>query len=283
MMNKLLSAEFTRLFKSRLFKVCMFLSGALGALFIIVRWMDVRANVTAYANLPREYSKADDMIFFGPMFVVFVMAIFTGLFVGTEYSDGTIRNKLIVGHKRSSIYISKLVVCIVANIIIHAICIFVPWGLGSLLLGVDTGAGVLLAKVFMLFVIVITMTALLLLISMLIQSKSIGSVSCLSFMLIILLIAGYINSRLDAPEYYGGYSLVDENGDFIEMEQEKNPSYLSGKKRDIYEFVYDVLPSGQMFTVSYGKPKNIMMVYDIIILIGATTAGVIVFKKKNLK
>ena len=36
------------------------------------------------------------------------MAMFTSLFIGTEYDYGTIRNKIIVGHSRTSIYFSNL-------------------------------------------------------------------------------------------------------------------------------------------------------------------------------
>ncbi len=283
-MSKLLSTEFRRLFKSSLYKWCMLLSGVLSAVLIILRWRDVCESSAAYANLPAEYSKADDMLFMGSLFMLFVIAIFTGMFAGTEYSDGTIRNKLIVGHKRSSIYISKLVVCSTANIILHAISVIVAWGLGSLLLGVDMQYGELLTRTCMLFFIIISMTALMLLFAMLIQSKSIGSVACLSFMIIMILAAGYVQNRLDTPEYYGGYIYVDEEtNEYIEEGQQKNPSYLSGKKREVYEIVFDVLPTGQMLQVCYRSPKNSIMLYDVIILIGAASAGIVLFKKKNLK
>ncbi len=285
-MNKLLSAEFIRLFKSKIFRICLLVSGILGVGLIVPKCLDVKRNAEVYANLSAEYSNADSVLFVGVMGVIFLMAMFVGLFAGTEYSDGTIRNKLIVGHKRGSIYLSKLIVCIAANVIFLVVCIFAAWGLGSLLLGTGMGYGEILTKTLMLCVVVISMTALLLLCSMCIQSKSVGSVVCLMLMLGMLFVAAYVNQRLDAPEYYEGYAFADdESGELIEVPPTKNPSYPEGFKRDVYEFLYDFVPCGQILQIGFSGAGNVnlMMLYDMIILIGSTSAGIIIFKKKNLK
>ena len=47
-----------------------------------------------------------------------VAAILTSMFIGSEYSDGTIRNKLVVGHSRMRIYLANLIVCSVACVLI---------------------------------------------------------------------------------------------------------------------------------------------------------------------
>ena len=47
-----------------------------------------------------------------------VAAVFISLFVGSEYSDGTIRNKLVVGHSRMRIYLANLIVCSIACVLI---------------------------------------------------------------------------------------------------------------------------------------------------------------------
>ena len=53
-----------------------------------------------------------------------LISIFYSLFLGTEYNDGTIRNKLIVGHKRETIYLASFITGTVAVTIIYFI-----WGL----------------------------------------------------------------------------------------------------------------------------------------------------------
>ncbi|MDE6665072.1 MAG: hypothetical protein K2K14_02635, partial [Ruminococcus sp.] len=99
-MNKLISANFARLFKSGVFKLYMIFSGGLSAFMIFMRYADYQNNMEQYAKLPPEYHTMDELAFVGLIYILFVVPILVGNFVGTEYSDGTIRNKLIVGHKR---------------------------------------------------------------------------------------------------------------------------------------------------------------------------------------
>lgn len=283
-MNKLLSAEFVRLFKSRLFKICLFISGICGAVPIVSRWIDTKRFPDIYEGLADEYRQADNSLFMGTILVVFVIAAFAGLFVGTEYSDGTIRNKLIVGHRRSNVYISKLIVCVLAGIIMQLVCIFAAWVTGTLLFEITLGFWQITGSIMMVCVAVTALMALLLLISMSIQSKSIGSVACLIFLMTLFCVNLTIMQKLSATEYYDSYAYIDdETGKLIEVQEQKNPFYVSGLERDIYEFLFDFSPIGQMMQIMILENVRLIMLYDLAILIVATQAGIIIFKRKNLK
>ena len=56
-----------------------------------------------------------------PTMIGIIIAIFTGLFLGVEYSDGAIRNKITIGHKRINIYLSNLIV-VTATSLFVSIC-----------------------------------------------------------------------------------------------------------------------------------------------------------------
>ncbi len=45
-----------------------------------------------------------------------VIAIFTSLFLGVEYSEGAIRNKISMGHKRTAIYLSNLILTSITSV-----------------------------------------------------------------------------------------------------------------------------------------------------------------------
>ncbi|MGY3662454.1 MAG: hypothetical protein ACXAHE_00930 [Roseburia sp. 1XD42-69] len=48
------------------------------------------------------------------------------MFLGTDYSDGTIRNKLTVGHTRTNIYLANLIVTFAAGLLIMCV-----WFIGT--------------------------------------------------------------------------------------------------------------------------------------------------------
>lgn len=286
-MNKLLSAEFVRLWKSFVFKLCLLFSAGLGIFAVLMRWSDVKQHPAMYATLGVEYSNADGLIFMGGLYLTFDLAVFIGTFIGTEYSDGTIRNKLAVGHTRSNIYLSKLIVCAAADILIHILYILVVLILGNLLIGGTTlKVTEILAFTMAGITAVLALTALLLLFSMSIQNKAAGAVVCLLAVLIMLFAALTIWQKLDAPEYYDAYSYLDEDtGELITVEKEKNSHYLTGTKREIYEFLNNFIPVSQIYqiTMNISDNLNLIVIYDGVIMIVTTGAGMVIFKKKNLK
>ena len=97
-MNKLLSANFSRMKKDKIFWI--------GIAFMLC--LGIFSNILYYKQNIQypEYTITLDMGFFTPaMFIGIIASVFCSLFIGTEYSDGTIRNKISVGHSRTIIYL----------------------------------------------------------------------------------------------------------------------------------------------------------------------------------
>ncbi len=286
-MNKLVASEFLRLRKSNLFKICLLASAGLGIYMVMMRWYDIKMNPEIYDKLSREYSNADGILFSGALYMIFMVAIFVSIFVGTEYSNGTMRNKIIVGHIRWNIYFSKFIVCAVADMIIYILCVVVVLIFGGLFIG---GTTLSPAKIILMMWAstssILALTALLLLLSMSIQSRTYGGVLCLMTTLILMFAAVSIYQRLSAPEYYDEYAYADENtGEVSMMENVKNPQYLTGGKRRAYEFLNDFIPVSQLYQIMTHKTDrlNVIVFYDLIIIIATTGMGMAIFKRKNLK
>ncbi|MDE6796999.1 MAG: ABC transporter permease [Ruminococcus sp.] len=287
-MNRLIQANFSRLFKSRFFEVCLIFSAGLGILEDLTRYYEIKKFPEYYADLGVEYKSADGFAFSNPLYIIFAVAAFTAVFIGTDYSDGTIRNKLMVGNKRTEIYLSNFISCASANIIMLLTNFIVTLGFGYILLRETS----LTAKQTAICIIsdcvtIIGFSGILVLVSMLIQNKAGSAVTAL-IMTVILFFAGIsITSELMSPEYYEDLRPVtSETGEkTYEKVKTKNPGYLTGKKRKIYETLDDILPVDQLYQIMTTNTDNVgkMAGYSAIIMILSTGAGVVFFRKKDLK
>ena len=176
-MNNLVCAEFSRLFKSFIFRLGALFSFGFAVFAIFMRYMDVVNYPSEYTQLPVSYSNADGLIFAGGFYLVFALAVFVILFVGTEYSDGTMRNKLIAGHLRFRIYLSKLIVCAAANVLFHLLYIITALLLGFLLIhGVTYSSGILLKYILLGVCVTLAFSAVLVCLSMCITNKAASAV-----------------------------------------------------------------------------------------------------------
>lgn len=106
-MRKLLSANFSRLWKSKLFRIELLTAAAISVLCLFVNRFEGVSSVK-YMDFP-YFSQ----FIYDPL----VFSAFIPLFVGTEYSDGTIRNKLSTGHSRTAAYGANLCVSIVMTVL----------------------------------------------------------------------------------------------------------------------------------------------------------------------
>lgn len=96
-MRKLLAADFRRLFCSPLYLGGIALMMLVSAGFV---WMQcISVNEVGLERVLLLF-----MSVYGAM-----AAIFVSLFLGEEYADGTLRNKLIIGSRRTQIYLSQTV------------------------------------------------------------------------------------------------------------------------------------------------------------------------------
>ena len=275
-MNKLLSASLSRLRKNRVFLVLVVFMFGFGLYMSIGSYLDMKRYQFVHT--------LDGPFFTQIIFISIVIAIFCSLFVGTEYSDGTIRNKLIVGHSRISIYISNLIVCIIAGIaftlsyMAASACVGIPL-LGFFQMSLQMAARLILCSI----VIGIAYTSLFTLAAMLIHSKAVLSVVTVVSAFLLMFAASHLQSSLSQPEMRTDY-IINEAGEVTQTEPVPNEFYLTGTKRKVYEFLLEFLPSGQSVLLMYGElPYVRIFCYDALILVSAAGIGLFAFSKKDIK
>ena len=227
-MNKLLAANFSRLFKNKVFWICCIFAFCYGV------FMQTMNYLTSIAS--GEVPQIDDLFFSFAIWTGILLSAFISLFLGTEYSDGTIRNKLVIGHRRHDIYLSNLIVCITAGAVMYAINLIASFAVGIPLMGgFDTGAELVFATCIGILITAAAFASICTMISMLCQNKAAAAVINILLIFLLLFVSLYIRAWLEAPETVTTQSVVmgENGGSSITTEEVPNPVYLSGTAREI--------------------------------------------------
>ena len=276
-MNKLLRSNFSRLWKNKLFWLCM------GAMLVYSIVYMLNGCRQATMDMSEYHYGLDQYYFHFALLIGFFCTLFSSMFFGTEYSDGTIRNKIIVGHTRANIYMSSLVTTFIATLLIMS-----AWLVGALI-GVPAlgfwkmGVLHLLEYLFIAVMFVLAFSAICTVVNILSSNKAITVVVSILLFLGLLIFASMIYNGLSEPEMTSGVQLT-ANG--LEMaEPTPNPNYISGVTRKIYDFIVDFLPTGQglkMWQLEISNPIR-MLVSSAFITVLTTVSGIFAFKRKNIK
>lgn len=274
-MNKLWYANLLRLRKNKCFWGCMLLMAMMAVYIPVMRYLQMKE--TGYIN------RLDVGFLMCSLLVPIALSIFSSLFVGREYSDGTIRNKIMIGHKRVPIYLANLSVNMLVAWLLCTVFFVVYLCVGIPLLGTfEADIKVILLLVMTVYLLVFAYSCIDTMISMMITSKAVSSITCIMSVLFLILAGAYINSRLQEPKVYPAYTL-DMDGQQEEKE-EPNPNYLEGTSRDVYEFLYDFLPGGQVVqcaSMQVSHPMKLML-YSSVIGILSTMIGMVLLNQKDL-
>ena len=275
-MTRLLSAGFLRLKKNKVFWGGLILMAAWGIFVPVKLHMD--AIEMNYAD------RVEDGFFVCAMFIGIFIAVFCSLFLGTEYNDGTMRNKIIVGGKRSAIYLANAVVSCAAGLAMCAAYLLPYLCVGMPLMGAFCVPGEMV-MLTMLTVLLLSaaLSSVFACIAMVCQNKAATAVICILLAFGSLMSGMVLNEMLEAPPTHMLYSL-DENGEMSSSE-EPNPKYLEGTKREIVQTLYDINPGGQAIQCAGMTAVNPLRLplYSLAIIVLATGAGCVLFRKRDLK
>lgn len=286
-MTKLLSANLLRLWRNKAFRasvaVCILLG--IGA---VLGEFQFQVSTGANLNVPEvaQYKALlEEQFFEYASFIGILAAAFISLFLGTEYSDGAIRNKVATGCSRLSIYFANLITGFAASLACMACYMLSCLALGAPLLGwFIKPASLIVTAIAGSVVMLAAFCAIFTFLTMNFSRKSTSVLVCLLGVFILLLAAVYLYGRLDAPEFFTGY-MLSIDGEFVQAVPEPNPNYLTGTKREIFRFLLDLLPTGQCLQyamLSFTDPLRLMGLAAAVTAV-FSAAGAALFRRKDLK
>ncbi len=286
-MINLLSAEFVRLYKNAMFEASLILAALLGAASplttAIVYLRHPPAPPIVLPSAPPESAAVQNFItqtedsihipfdrfdlFFGMILLMFLFAIWMSLFIGAEYSNKAIKNKVIIGHTRAKIYMSKLLVVIAANILLTLICI------GSALLVMKIfGANNELIKsklfpyIYVIPLAVVAITGIIAFITMICPNKHTGVLISLVVIFALFFSSTGIINVLHTLKF--------------------QPDYITKTEENIYQFIHDYTPVSHLLRIiAYDEYEfgNNPHIANIAITALFTVGGGLIFRRKQLK
>lgn len=310
-MIKLLRANIARMFRSRFYILCLIVGLGFNAYITIDEYFGLK-HYTDEAI--RSYNNYEHMM--GNVWIscIFLIPAFIGFFIGTDYSDGTIRNKLMVGHRREYIYLSNFITVLAGSEIIYLGSLIEVYILGRCLFKYSCHSGEEILKFVLIGALIIAaVTAVITFIAMLVRSKAGGGVCSVTIAFAMVVCATMIDQALMQPEYYNEnsywnskteeyyeftapleelspeelkeYRITQADFEHMEPMQQKNPGAVSGTKRKVYTFLDKTLPGNQLYSASqwHDERYNTTICSDIILIIALTAAGILIFRKRNLK
>ena len=257
-MRKLLSADLFRIFHSKWFWLCLGGILAMSVGFLIMQYtaMDYTVPLSRVVFLP--------MSFYGV-----TVAALVSLFVGEDFSDGFIRNKIIAGRSRFSVFTSNLVVCWLACVTIYLTTTLFTTVSGTFLFENDI-APVKFFQYLMLGVgMCLAYGSIYCTITMLCGNKTTATVLCMGFAFFLLFASLHTNQIMVQAEYKNGAP---------------NPAYVDGFVKRVYAAAHDLNPTGQaaqLSTMDIFHPVR-WFFCDLAWILSAG-AGMVIFNRKNIQ
>ena len=278
-MYNLLSTDFARLWKNKSFWSC-FIAGIL--ICLVTVFGDYHS-----LELYQEPKPLDEVFFCNVPLMGLISAIFVSLFLGADFSNGTIRNKISAGYKRAQIYLSGWMVCISGILMILTAAMGVTVVMGIPLFGMfERTIGKILLLTAACFLVIAAFTSLFVMVVMVVQERAVCAVACLVLFLLMTVFSSLLESRLQEDKTAYDYVAVNEYGVPTQIEEKQNPRYIGGMRRQVLLVLHNVNLTGQTSQISnldFLTAPPEMMFCSTGVLLFTTGTGILIFKRKDMK
>lgn len=286
-MYKLLNADFYRMIKNKIFWGLIIITLCMACFFL---------------KSLEFYGDSIELLIINHFTTIgFFISLFTTLFVGLEYANGTIRNKIVVGHSRIKIYLSNLIISITVGIIIELVYILFMLVVGNaifnevrLVLPITQFFKMLLRVV----TIIIMYSTIFNCITLLCNDITVSTVICIIFVFVLFLSDGTLSMIVHSEKYNYQYT-YNEHGEATREIIGNNPNYPGETKIRIAEVLRNFSPIGQTNQINETVSEQISQImmnyegeipntanllwYSLGTIIFINTMGIYLFDKKELK
>ena len=217
---------------------------------------------------------------FGPgLLIGIILAAVFSLFFGAEHADGTIRNKLIAGHGRASIYLATLAAGLLAALALYVVDLL-AWlpRLGWMLrnfpapevsrLALCLGGTLLLVAAY---------CSVCVMLCMLVHRRSVLAVALILLMVLLFFAGIQVQDAWESATRGGMQMMIDEAG------QQQWVFHEPGQAEWLTAFLYDALPVCQAYRYMELEAAPRMLLYSAGLTVLTTAVGLVLFKRKDIR
>lgn len=277
-MYKLIKAGFFRLKKNTIFLLFIFLTIII-AVYTLFKYKS-SWGVIILDEIVNEFIT----------YIGLFIAIFVSIFVGKEHSEGIIRNKIIVGHSRISIYLSNLIITVIASILCELIYIIITLSIGIPMFGMPRmNFSEFMMEMLCTFFIIISFCTIYNFITMICSEITISAaINILIF--IVMFIASSSLGYIAHSSKYINHTYIENGVEHI-ISQKLNPNYPGDEKVELAKILYLAIPQGQANELKRSNdvieldiiPLYNIPIYSIMLIAIINTIGLYLFSRKELK
>lgn len=296
-MSKLILADLSRLFRSIWFWAC----GLLMLLYSLWQAVDL---LSWAVNGPWEGQALDYVTcrvgdFTVPMLIL--LPVLCALFLGADYHNGTMRNKVVPGYTRRQVYLSGFAAMLAAAMIYAAVHVLIVTVCGLFIKSQTWDIGAYGARLLSCLPYILGVAALGTMLAMLISARALPVLAIL-LSVGLLWLPQYLFEQLSyarqtvSTEYVqtvidpDGSVTYMRNGEEIaeeDLDRVLSPRYVPEPRRSVYRFLMESLPGGQAFWLSESIDIDggalYMAACSLTLAAGSTALGLTLFKRKDLK
>ena len=198
------------------------------------------------------------------------VAALVGLFIGDDYFDGMMHNKIAAGKPRGSIYLSAQIACWCGCIGVYTLMTLTTLGVGICAVPVNVTGRALLAHYLLGVLTCVAYGSIFCMISMLARSRSAATVLCMASAFAMLFLCLHTNQALAQEAIKNGLP---------------NPACLTGVKRVVYLYLHDCNPCGQAAQLSAMRCYSPLrfLATDVCWACASVFVGAGVFKRADVR
>ena len=258
-MRNTLRADIYRMFSGRWLRLCAASMAALAAVMALIQYSGM------------EYTVSIDRVIFLPMaFYGIAGAALISIFTGEDFGDGAMRNKLASGGDRGAVYMAGLVTAWAACAAVYLLTMLVSVVMGLSLFETNVTAGKIAGYLLLGLLTCFAYGSIFYMLSMLCGNRVVGITVSMLLAFGMLFLCLHTNMVLVQEQY--------KNGTL-------NPTYVSGFKRTVYEFLHDLNPSGQAAQLSAMTCLSVLrfVLTDLLWVIVSAVLGKRLFRRMDVR